>query len=73
MPPPLDPPLLPLLFLLISLLTKVFPQRGLTSLHAASENGHRAVVQLLIESQAKLDIKNNASVELLVTCMGMGS
>ena len=31
------------------------------------------VVQVLIESQAKLDIKNNVSVELLVACMGMGS
>ena len=31
------------------------------------------MVQLLIESQAKLDMKDNVSVELLVTYMGMGS
>ena len=49
------------------------PQKGYTSLHAASLKGHTAVTQLLIESRAKLDIKNNVSVELLVACMGMGS
>ena len=31
------------------------------------------MVQLLIESQARLDIKDNVSIELLVACMGMGS
>ena len=31
------------------------------------------MVQLLIEFQAKLDIKSNVSVELLVAFMGMGS
>ena len=48
-------------------------QQGDMSLHVAADNGHRAVAQLLIESQAKPDIKNNVSVELLVACMGMGS
>jgi ankyrin repeat protein len=62
-----------LYYLLISLLTKVSPQNGSTSLHVASLNGHTAVVQPLIESQAKLNIKNHVSVELLLACMGMDS
>ena len=49
------------------------PQNGLTPLHAASLQCHPAIVQLLIESEAKLEIKNNVSVEVLVGCMGMGS
>jgi ankyrin repeat protein len=40
-------------------------QSGLTSLHCACDEGHTAVVQLLIESHAKLDIKDNVSIELL--------
>ena len=36
-------------------------QSGLTSLHCACDEGHTAVVQLLIESQAKLNIKDNVS------------
>jgi ankyrin repeat protein len=52
---------------------EIFLQSGFSALHRASERGHTAVAQLLIESQAKLDIKSNVSVELLVACMGMGS
>ena len=55
------------------IIVEIFPQSGFSSLHFASQEGHRAVVQLLIKSQAKLDIKNNVSVELLVACMYMGS
>ena len=57
----------------IIIMIEIFPQSGSSSLHFASHEGHTAVVQLLIESQAKLDIKSNVSVELLVACMGMGS
>ena len=49
------------------------PQNGYTPLHAASFKGHTAVAMLLIKSQAKLDIKDNVSGDLLVVCMGMGS
>ena len=45
-------------------------QNGHTSLH---DEDHPGVVKLLIESGAKLDIKDNVSVEVLVGCMGMGS
>ena len=48
-------------------------QNGTMPVHYASEKGHTAVVQLLVEYKTKLDIKNNVSVEVLVTCMGMGS
>ena len=48
------------------------PQDGYTAVHAASFKGHTAVAKLLIESQAKLDIKDNVSGNLLVVCMGMG-
>ena len=49
-------------------------QHGLSALHAACLNaGNSAVAKVLIESGAKLEIKNNVSVELLVACMGMGS
>ena len=49
------------------------PQNGYTPLHAACLKGHTAVVKVLIGSQAKLDIKTNVSVDLLVVCMGMDS
>ena len=49
------------------------PQNGQTSLHAASLLCLPAIAKLLIESGAKLDIKTNVSVEVLVVCMGMGS
>ena len=54
-------------------MANVFPQNGRTSLHAASLQCHPAIVQLLIESGAKLEIKNNVSVEVLVVYMGKGS
>ena len=57
----------------IIIISEIFPQSGFSSLHYAAQNGHRAVVQLLIKYQARLDIKDNVSVELLVACMGMGS
>ena len=47
------------------------PQKGYTSLHAASLDGHTTVVQLLINSKAKLDIKDNVSLALLVAHMSM--
>ena len=50
----------------IIIMVEIFSQQGFSSLHFASQEGHTAVAQLLIESQAKLDIKNNVSVELLV-------
>jgi hypothetical protein len=49
-----------IIFIMITI--EISPQSGFSSLHFASQNGHTAVVQLLIESQAKLDIKNNVSV-----------
>ena len=49
------------------------PQNGHTSLHGASMRCHPAIAKVLIESGAKLKIKNNVSVEVLVGCMGMGS
>ena len=52
---------------------RLSPQFGFSSLHFASFKGHRAMVQLLIESQAKLDMKDNVNIELLVACMSMGS
>ena len=50
-----------------------FLQSGWSALLDACDEGHTAVVNLLIDSGAKLEIKNNVSVELLVACMGMGS
>ena len=52
---------------------KNFTQNGTTPLHLSCLKGHTAVAKLLIESRAKLEIKNNVSVELLVACIGMGS
>jgi ankyrin repeat protein len=60
--------------LINNLLAKVSPQNNRsTPLHVACKNGYASIAKLLIESQAKLDIKDNVSVELLVACMGMGS
>ena len=51
-----------------------FPQKfGNSSLHLACMNGYTNITKLLIESEAKLEIKNHVSVEVLVACMGMGS
>ena len=51
----------------------MFLQDGITSLYGACDVGHLAVIKLLIESGAKLEIKTNVSVEVLVGWMGMGS
>ena len=61
-----------MLLLFSIVILETFPQIGFSSLHFASQNGHVAVVQLLIESQAKLDIKDNVSVELLSCMHGYG-
>ena len=41
-----------------------YRQNGWSALLDACDEGHTAVIQLLIESKAKLDIKNNVSVNL---------
>ena len=51
----------------------IFLQDGHTPLHRACDRDHLAIVNLLIELGAKLEIKNNVSTEVLVACMGMGS
>ena len=43
-----------------------YPQNGLTPLHAACLNGHIGVAKLLIDSQAKLEMTDIVSVDLLV-------
>ena len=61
-------------FVIISLLNiMVLLQIGATPLHRVCDKGHTAVAKLLIESGAKLEIKDNVSVEVLIACMGMGS
>ena len=60
-------------FVIISLLNMVSLQLGATPLHRVCDKGHIAVAKLLIESGAKLETKDDVSVELLVAFMGMGS
>jgi ankyrin repeat protein len=39
------------------------PQRGNTALHYASEKGHPEVIQILVQSHADVNVKNNVSTE----------
>ena len=45
------------------LLMSVSPQYDRTALHWASENGHRAVVKLLVQSHANVNVKDDVSTE----------
>ena len=42
----------------------VFLQYGRTALHIASTNGHLEVVNLLLQSDSDVNVKNNVSTEL---------
>jgi hypothetical protein len=45
------------------LLSYFYPQTGKTALHDASSNGHPEVIQILVQSHANVNIKNNVSTE----------
>ena len=49
------------------MITMVILQDGSTALYRASEEGHSAVVQLLVEAGAFLDVQTNVRNSL--TCM----